>query len=177
MKLNATSASLLGLLDDAGELTGGALVREAEVRIGEFWNLTRSQVYRELAALAEAGYIKAGPTGARESRPYRVTSKGRTAFRRWLGSELPAGQIRIGLLVLVAFGRHLPPGRLRSLLDEYEAEHRERLAGYEELDEYLATNNADAFTRATLSFGLHYERAVLSWLETLPPDVRNGTPG
>jgi DNA-binding PadR family transcriptional regulator len=175
MKLNATSASLLGLLEDCGEMTGGALVREAEVRIGEFWNLTRSQVYRELAALDGAGYIKAGPTGARDARPYRLTRSGRSAFRAWLAAESPNDQTRVGMLVLMAFGRHLPAGRMRALLDEYSDEHRARLASYEELDEVLEAENADPYMRATLSFGLHYERAVLAWLDSLPAGVRDGT--
>ena len=175
MKLNTTAASLLGLLDDAGELTGGALVREAEARIGEFWNLTRSQVYRELAALAQAGLIKASPSGARESKPYRITATGRTAFRTWLAQESPTNQVRMALLVLVAFGRHLPDGRLGSLLDSYEDDHRNRLAAYERLDEELAEGDVDPYVRATLSFGLHYERAVLQWLDSLPEGVRTGT--
>ena len=175
MKLNTTAASLLGLLDDSGEMTGGALVREAEARIGEFWNLTRSQVYRELTALAHAGFIKASPTGARESKPYRITAAGRRAFKSWLAQESPTNQVRMALLVLVAFGRHLPDGRLGSLLDTYEDDHRKRLTAYEQLDEGLAAGDVDPYIRATLSFGLHYERAVLQWLQSLPEGVRTGT--
>jgi len=170
--LNATAASLLGLLEDCGAMTGGELVRVAQERIGEYWNLTRSQVYRELAALADAGYVEAGSPGPRDAQPYRLTDAGRDAWRRWLAEAEPRQSIRIGLLLLVAFGRHLPPGRLRALLDAYEAEHRARLAAYEELDARLAEQGADAFVRATLSFGLHYERAVLAWLASLPGEVR-----
>lgn len=170
--LNPTAASLLGLLEDCGDLTGGALVRVAQERIGEFWNLTRSQVYRELAALADAGYVAAGSPGPRDAQPYRLTDAGREAWRRWLAEADPRESIRIGLLLLVAFGRHLPPGRLRALLEAYEAEHTARLAAYERLDEHLAAQDADPFVRATLSFGLHYERAVLAWLGSLPAQVR-----
>ena len=173
--LNATSASLLGLLQDTGETTGADLLRVAQLRIGDFWNLTRSQVYRELASLSDAGYVRAGAPGPRESRPYRITAAGRAAFERWLEDESPSNQVRIGLLVMVAFGRYLPPGRLQKLLDEYETEHRRRLAGYKVLDQHLAGQDADPFVRATLSFGLHYEEAVLGWLESLPDEVRQGT--
>jgi hypothetical protein len=38
--LNPTSASLLGLLEDYGELTGADLVRVAELRTSDYWNLT-----------------------------------------------------------------------------------------------------------------------------------------
>lgn len=170
--LNATAASLLGLLEDLGPLTGADLVRVATVRIGDFWNLTRSQVYRELAGLAEAGYVEAGPLGARDAQPFRVSEAGRAAFKQWLDDAQPRESIRIGLLLLVAFGRSLPPGRLPAVLDAYEAAHSERLAGYERLDAALAAEGADPFVRATLSFGLHYERAVLAWFQTLPAEVR-----
>ena len=175
LRLNPTSASLLGLLEDSGETTGADLLRVAQLRIGDFWNLTRSQVYRELGALAMAGYVRAGPPGARDARPYRITTAGSAALREWLATEMPSNQVRIGLLVLMAFGRHLPPGRLAQLLKEYEEDSRRRLAGYEVLEAHLQAQNADPHVRATLSFGLHYERAILDWLAELPPEVR-GTP-
>ena len=175
MSLNPTSASLLGLLVDSGETTGADLLRVAQLRIGDFWNLTRSQVYRELGALADRGYVRAGPPGPREARPYRITAKGENAFQEWLAETSPSNQVRLGLLVMVAFGRHLPPGRLQKLLDEFEDEHRRRLAGYRVLDQHLAAQDGDPYVRATLSFGLHYEEAVLGWLDSLPPAVRSGT--
>lgn len=172
--MNATAASLLGLIEASGELTGADLVRVAQQRIGEFWSLTRSQVYRELAALAAAGLVVAGPTGPRESRPYRLTESGRAAFDDWLGQELPAETIRIPLLLAVAFGPSLPPGRLRQLLDEAEAQHRRRLKQYRAIDEELRALKVDPHARATLSFGVHYEEAVLRWFADLPPVVRRG---
>jgi DNA-binding PadR family transcriptional regulator len=171
-RLNATAAALLGLLEDCGELTGADLVRVADLRIGGYWSVTRSQVYRELRALADAGLVDAGPPGARDAQPFAITPDGRARLRVWLREEEPRDAVRIGLLLLVAFGRHLPPGRLREVLDDYEARHRERRAHYEALDAELAERGEDPFVRATLSFGLHYERAVLDWLAALPPEVR-----
>jgi DNA-binding PadR family transcriptional regulator len=173
--LNATAASLLGLLDDCGELTGGDLLRVAQLRIGSYWSLTRSQVYRELGALADAGYIQAGERGPRDARPFRLTAAGRAAFLEWLHDEVPRESVRNGLLLLVAFGRHLPAGRLAEILDTYHQAHVQQLAAYRELDERLAEAGADPYVRATLSFGLHYEQAVLDWLASLPDDVRDGS--
>ena len=171
--LNATSASLLALLDECGdEVTGAELARLAETRIGDFWKLIRSQVYRELAALEDAGHVVAGSPGPRAARPYRLTASGRREYRRWLAEELPDETVRIPLLLAVGFGRVLPPGRLRSLLDLAEDTHRARLAAYRSLDAELAIARIDPFARATLSFGLHYEEAVLRWFESLPDEVR-----
>ena len=71
-RLNATAAALLGLLLEE-PTTGWDLMAAAQERIGEFWTLTQSQVYRELSAMAERGLIEAGPVGPRERKPYRAT--------------------------------------------------------------------------------------------------------
>ncbi len=173
--MNATAASLLGLLDQSGEVTGAELVRMAQQRIGEFWSLTRSQVYRELLSLEREGHVQPGPPGPREARPYRLTTQGRQAFLEWLTDDMPRETIRIPLLLAVAFGRSLPPGRLGGLLDEAEQTHLERLAAYRQLDDDAAAQ-VDEHIRATLSFGIHYEAAVLEWMRDLPPSVRRGRP-
>lgn len=172
--MNSTAASLLGLLDvSGGKVTGGDLVRIAQQRIGAFWNLTRSQVHRELATLAAEGHVEVASRGPRDSRLYVITAQGRTAYRAWLSDHLPTETVRMPLLLAVSFGRSLPRGRLRSILDRAEAEHRERLESYRTLETELDEQGVDDFARATLSFGLHYEEAVLRWFEALPPDVRN----
>jgi DNA-binding PadR family transcriptional regulator len=172
--MNATAASLLGLLDSSGgKVTGGELVRIAQERIGAFWNLTRSQVHRELAGLADAGHVEVVARGPRDSRLYAITPLGRRTYRSWLADHLPDETIRIPLLLAVAFGRALPRGRLRRILDKSEAEHRERLERYRALDVKLEELGVDPFTRATLSFGLHYEEAVLRWFATLSDEVRH----
>lgn len=174
--MNATAASLLGLLDLSGaELTGGELVRLAQERIGDFWTLTRSQVYRELAVLEKEGYVERGELGPRESRPFRATEAGRATYRSWLTENLPTETVRIPLLLAVAFGSVLPSDKIGALLDESEAEHRNRLAHYRELDDQLRRLGVDAWTRATLSFGLHYEQAVVRWFESLPQEITGAT--
>ena len=51
-RLNATAGALLGLLRNGPRL-GYDLMAEAEIVIGGFWTITRSQIYRELADLAD----------------------------------------------------------------------------------------------------------------------------
>lgn len=168
--LNPTAASLLGLLDAYGPLTGADLARTAQLQIGDFWSITRSQIYRELAGLEARELIEPEPRGPRDARPYAVTDAGRTAFLGWLDRELPPETIRIPLLLVLSFGARLPPERLHSLLEAALATSRRRLADYRSLDRDLA--DADPYVRATLSFGMHYEEAVQRWLTSLPPQVR-----
>jgi DNA-binding PadR family transcriptional regulator len=173
-RVNATQASLLAILDSGGgELTGGDLVRTAELRIGQFWSITRSQVYRELVALEREGLVVPGVPGARDARPVRITEVGREQYRSWLTSSLPGDSIRIPVLLAVSFGANLDPAAMRDLLAASEDEHRRRLEAYQELDaELAAVPGGEPWARATVSFGMHYERAVLDWFSTLPDDVR-----
>ena len=168
--LNATAASLLGFLHE-GPMTGWDLVATAELRIGDFWSLTRSQVYRELAAMADAGLVEAGEPGRRDRRPYTLTEAGRAAFADWVAREPGSETIRFPLLLTVAFGRHVPADRLVDALRRHRATHEQRLRGYEQQMTELVDGGADPYAIATLQFGLTYERAVLDWFDHLPPEV------
>jgi DNA-binding PadR family transcriptional regulator len=171
--LNATAGSLLGFLHD-GPLTGWDLVVVAQQRIGDFWSLSQSQVYRELAAMADAGLVAAGERGRRDRRPYTITPAGRAAFAAWVDREPGPETIRFPLLLTVLFGRHVAPERLAGFLARQRAAHAKRLAGYER-DRSAAS---DPYAAATLDFGIAYERAVLAWFDALPfgADAAGGGP-
>src|SRR5437763_12575889 len=112
--LNPTAASLLGYLDLA-PMTGWDLDQWVTNSIGNFWNVTRSQIYRELRTLTDAGYAKAGDAGTRDKVPYAITSKGRAAFRRWIAQAPPPEVIRSRLLLTIFFGHQLSAARLREI--------------------------------------------------------------
>lgn len=166
--LNATAASLLGFLHE-GPMTGWDLVAVAQQRIGNFWTLTQSQVYRELAAMAKAGLVEVGPPGPRDRKPYTLTSAGRAEFAEWIDHEPGPEHIRFPLLLTMMFARHLLPHRLAEMLAAHRAVHAERLASYEQHETALRDQpDADPLRAATLDFGLRYERAVLEWFDQLP---------
>lgn len=166
--VNATAAALLGLLMD-GPMTGWDLMVAAQERIGEFWTVTRSQVYRELTVMAERGLLSAGPTGPRERKPYQVTPAGRAAFAEWVTGDPGEDQVRIPLLLTIAFAGHLPAARLAEIIAGRRAVHEGRVARYRAartmLDDIGETASA---RRATLEFGLLHEQAVLDWFDVLP---------
>jgi DNA-binding PadR family transcriptional regulator len=174
--LNATAASLLGFLH-AGPMTGWDLVATAQAVIGDFWSLTQSQVYRELAAMADAGLVVAGERGARDRQPYALTDAGRAAFAAWLDRDPGPESIRFPLLLTVTFGRHLPPDRLAGYLRRHREEHVGRLLRYATMrGEAADAADQDPYALATLDFGLAYERAVLDWFDQLPPAIRGADP-
>lgn len=175
-KINPTAASLLGFLHD-GPMSGWDLVARAEERIGEFWSLTRSQVYRELARMAEDGFVEAGEPGTRAKRLYQITEQGRTAFAEWVSHPPGSGTIRFPFLLTMVFGRHVPEELMASFIARHKLAHSERLRIYEQQRSEVPAgyDEVDPYALATLDFGIAYEGAVLQWFDQLPAGLTNPT--
>ena len=168
--LNATAASLLGFLHE-GPMTGWDLFETARERIGDFWTVTRSQVYRELTAMASEGLVEAGAREARDRRPYTLTDAGRASFSEWVVQVPGPESIRFPLLLTLAFGHHVTTERMAEFVSDHRIVHEERLDSYEKAHAELVAGGADPYALATLQFGLAYEKAVLSWFDGLAAEV------
>ena len=165
--LNATAGSLLGFLLE-GPKTGWDLLREVNSSVGYFWNVTRSQVYRELRMLADAGLTRKQAPGKRERVLYTITAAGKAALREWIGKEYrprpAAAAHRAPRLLRRARGAGAPsappakgagqaPGA--GLASTKSFWRKRAVAG-------------KSFPRQTVLLGVAYERAFLDWLEQLP---------
>lgn len=168
--LNATAAALIGLLDECGPANANALWRRATEVIGDYWSVTRSQVYREVGALEAMGYVAAGPPGPRSSRAYRPTAAGTAALARWLDAGPTGDVVRVPLLLTIRFGGCVPATRLREVIDDFARRHELTRATYAQRDaaRIPAATAADPYQAATLRFGRLFETAVQTWLEELP---------
>jgi DNA-binding PadR family transcriptional regulator len=162
--INATAASLLGFLD-MRPMTGWELMGIIELSIGKFWNVTRSQVYRELGSLAASGLVKAGDLGPRDSQPYEITDKGQTAFVEWINREPGPDLIRSPLLLTVFFRDHVEPQKLQRYLTAHRLAHQRELEVLEQLEKQL--EDAPGGPLDTVRFGLAYERSLLQLLEEM----------
>ena len=165
-KLNATAASLLGFLLEA-PLTGWDLVQKVDESVGYFWNVTRSQVYRELRALAEEGFTKEQAPGKRDRVLYEITPVGRAAFKEWLAEEPGSDLLRLPIVLRVFFGDHLEPSQLRHHVLKARVEHQTRLTQYEKIRAHKELA-AEPFVQQTIDLGIAYERTFLAWLDQLP---------
>jgi DNA-binding PadR family transcriptional regulator len=164
--VNATAAALLGLLHD-GPMTGGQLMAAAERRLGPYWSMTRSQVYRELPALADMGFVKLGKPGPRASQPYSITPAGKRAFARWLG-EPPGGEsLRNPVALRVAFGAHHGSTALKDLYAQATDAHNSALNEIKE-QARVAKAEGDNYGAAALEFAVGYHKAALAWLKAVP---------
>lgn len=175
---NATACTLLGFLHDR-PMTGWDLSEVAQMTIGFFWNVTRSQVYRELHRLEEQGMVVAGERGARDKRPYTITEAGRAAFADWIAEEPGPLVSRFPLLVTVWFCDHLPQETLDSFLRFHRARHEERRDFVRDVVAKL-TDHSTPVARVA-RFGLMFEEMVVAWFDTLPPfggvEARGDVPG
>ena len=158
-------------------MTGYELAAVAQRRIGQFWSLTQSQVYRELARMAEDGLVEAGEPGTRARKVYEITDQGRAAFTEWVSQPPGTETIRFPLLLTLAFGRHVPQDRLASFLTRHRIIHADRLDAYEKQREGMPPGyeEIDPYAVATLEFGISYERAVLQWFDQLPTALTDPT--
>ena len=173
--MNATAASLLGFLHE-GPMSGYELASLAQRVIGDFWSLTQSQVYRELAWMADAGLVTPGERGARDRRPYSLTDAGRAAFADWIDRPPGPETIRHPLLLTLSFGRHVAPDRLATFIRQHRDAHAERLRVYQAQARAAATASPDPYSGATLAFGIAYEQAVMDWFSALPKAIVDAAP-
>ena len=168
VSLNATAAAMLGLLSQIGPINGNGLSRCADVMIGDYWTLTRSQVYRELQGLESLGLVNAGEPGPRASREFAITPEGVAALETWLREGTTHEVVRMPILLTMRFGAALPSGKLRSLLEDFAQRHAAKHDFYVELEHDLRSTRGDPYELATVRFGRLFEEAVATWLAELP---------
>lgn len=69
--------------------TGAELARRFDRSISPFWQATHQQIYRELARLEAAGWVRSAPVedAHGRERSYEVRAAGRRELRRWIGEH------------------------------------------------------------------------------------------
>lgn len=162
-ELNATAAALLGLLHE-GPQTGGQLVSAARERFGSFFSVTRSQVYRELPALAEGGLVRLGKQGPRSSQQYVITAAGKKAFKGWLGGEPGPDHLRSPLILRLVHASTLTAKQRVVLLDSAKVVYN----GDHESAKLAAKSAEDPYAKAIAEFGMARAKAVLKLLDSIP---------
>lgn len=163
--INATAAALLGLLH-AGPMTGGQLVAAAEREFGSFFSVTRSQVYRELPALAEAGLLKLGAQGPRASQQYVITQAGKRAFRAWLMSGSGSDALRSPLVLRLLHAGMLTARQRAELVRTQREIYAERL----DVARTAAKGEQDPYRKAVAEFVVAHTRAMVRLLDAIPLD-------
>jgi DNA-binding PadR family transcriptional regulator len=172
--LTPSAYAVLGLLARRPS-SGYELGTRAAASIDNFWPLTRTHIYGELAKLEALGYV-AGVAVSQELLPdkrvYSVTPQGARALDAWLSSPDPGvPRPRQPMLVKLFFGERLTPEQAAALLTEYRAQARDRrnrLAVAAAADAAAVAADPDSprrFGRAAALFGLRRTEADLVWID------------
>ncbi|MPZ66751.1 MAG: PadR family transcriptional regulator [Pseudonocardiaceae bacterium] len=162
--LNATSAALLGLLQHEGPMTGGQLVAVARQRFGSFFSVTRSQVYRELPSLTDAGLLRLGKQGPRSSQQYVITAAGRRAFKAWLNSVPGVDSMRSPLILRLLHANSLTPKQRNALVSSAREAYGEQLS----IARAEAKQAADPYSKAVADFTVAHVRAMIKLIDSIP---------
>ncbi|MEK6438180.1 MULTISPECIES: PadR family transcriptional regulator [unclassified Pseudonocardia] len=163
--VNSTAAALLGLLH-GGPMTGGQLVAAAGERFGSFFTVTRSQVYRELPVLAEAGLLRLGKQGPRASQQYVITAAGKRAFKAWLTGGSGSDALRSPLVLRLLHAGSLTVKQRTELVSDAREAYTSRL----EEARVAARGEPDPYRKAVADFAVAHTRAMVKLLDAIPVD-------
>jgi PadR family transcriptional regulator, regulatory protein AphA len=121
-------------------------------------------IYPALARLSEAGMVVQTDhpqDGKPDKKMYRLTTAGQDALFATLEISPGPDQIRSDFLFLLFFAEHLPPARIRTLVDARIAFFREALAHMDELDAAGPCDLGHGFVRG---FGRTVYQAAMDYL-------------
>ncbi len=163
LPVNATAAAILGLLH-AGPMTGGELVAAAGERFGGFFSVTRSQVYRELPALADSGLLRLGKLGARASQQYRITAAGKRSFLAWLAGPGGIDALRSPLVLRLLHAGSLSDADRGKLVTTSRSAYANNLKAAQDFD----CDPADPFATAVAEFTVAHLEAMVTLLDAIP---------
>jgi DNA-binding PadR family transcriptional regulator len=163
--VNSTAAALLGLLH-GGPMTGGQLVSAAGEQFGLFFSVTRSQVYRELPVLTDAGLLRLGKQGARASQQYVLTAAGKRAFKSWLAEGGEAEPVRSPLVLRLLHAGSLTVKQRTELVRDAKHAYTERLAQARS----AAKDTEDPYEKPVAEFAVAHTRAMIKLIDSVPTD-------
>jgi DNA-binding PadR family transcriptional regulator len=171
--------ALLSLLT-RGPATGYDLTRRMREPIGYFWVAQHSQIYPELARLADAGHVEVregdGP-GPRAKKTYTITESGRAALAGWL-PEPPAFQPRSEMVLKAYAANSADPARMARMYQRIADEAGERLKAWRaELETMADLGYSDPShprfgNYAVLKMGLESQRVTHDWATWLAAELR-----
>jgi PadR family transcriptional regulator, regulatory protein AphA len=168
--LSTTEFSILGLLS-SGEHSGYDLKKKAEAGVGHVWIAAKSHIYAVLPRLVDGGYATTRRV-AQSRRPdkqvYRITERGRQAFRAWLEEPVEERQgARSPFLLKIFFGAQMSREALIAHLERKRDAAARDLAGYREIEERIRDDPASYYGYLTLRWGFAQAEAWIRWADEI----------
>ncbi|MBF6237586.1 PadR family transcriptional regulator [Nocardia otitidiscaviarum] len=165
--------ALLGLLAER-PASGYDLLGSFRESLANVWPATQSQIYTELANLAEAGLIAVSDEGPRGRKEYTLTETGRDELRTWLTTTEPKRRNRNDMLLRVFF-LGIVPEHARDYLTEIATTAAAAQADLSTLRETTEWGDSDLsrYGRIAMEWGERFHamnREWAQWALTQLPD-------
>lgn len=169
---------LLGLLN-AGAMTGYELDRAFKRSLSHFWQAQTSQIYRELTAMEEKGWLwseQVVQTDKPNKRVYSLTDEGRQELQHWLSTSetdiAKAVTVRSAFLMRVFLAGDMPKEEVLPMLHAFREKCIETLDSFETIGETIEYYGAAAahterkmYWKLTTMYGEGQCRAALDWVD------------
>ena len=176
VRLSTTSYVVLGMIALRGPSTPYDLKRAVGHSVGYFWHFPHAQLYSEPDRLAAAGLLECeSEDGGRRRKTYSLTALGRDALRDWLASPTDEHfQMRDIAELKLFFNEVGDPDDVYRLAEEQIAQHRTRIADYEQMVERFGERPEAGPRMITVELGLEMEYAALRFWQALAKDDLDG---
>ncbi|MEU3099934.1 PadR family transcriptional regulator [Streptomyces sp. NPDC006967] len=175
--------ALLGLLTAKGAANGYELTKAFGDTLSHVWSAQHSQVYPELARMAEAGLVTAEDEGPRGRKRYSVTEAGGEELRRWLTEVEPSRTVRNEVALRAFLLPSLGATAAAQLVREEEKFYRQRAEAIAQLRDSLQAPDTPGFGAYAAELGVRLSTAIADWaewaagrLESEAGDVREAEP-
>lgn len=169
---------LLGLLN-YGPMTGYELDKAFKASLSFFWQAKTSQIYRELDAMEQCGWLTSERVIQSEKpnkRVYTITDSGKAELTNWLSlpeSDIAnAMSVRSAFLMRVFFAGETSTEQALELLRAYREKCLERIKGmstaYEAISEYgavISDKKKAKYWEITVLYGDSFFDAGLAWAD------------
>lgn len=166
------SHAILATLSN-GSCSGYDLSKQFAGSVGFFWYATQQQIYRELAKLAEQGYIDAEvihQSGRPDKRLLSITPTGTDYLREWISLPGTVSPTKDDLLVKLFAGQLVDELVILAELAHHRKLHQAILETYLEIESNFFADPATCdrsgrLRYLTLKNGIEFERSWLQWCD------------
>jgi DNA-binding PadR family transcriptional regulator len=154
----------LGLLT-LGPASGYDLLQTFNGSLANVWPATQSQLYGELAKLADAGLVTVTEEGARRRKEYTLTEDGLAELKHWLVDVEPNLTRRSDMLLRVFFLNVIDLEQAEEYLRGRELDAIEHHAALRATQDEIAPETADlaVYGRIALEWGLRFTEMQREW--------------
>ena len=174
-------AILVSLSERPG--SGLELAHRFERSIGFFWSATHQQIYRVLRRMEDDGWVTSSTVAQRDRpdrRVYTVSAAGAQVLRSWLEAPVATEQFRSEIAVKLRGASYGDRAAVLDTVREHLADHRTRLAHYEQLaardfPETTGLTGRKLDVYLVLRGGIRLEQFWVDWL-TEYLDAHAGSP-